>query len=363
MITAETRHDLFERRENRKGVFVKTSLFVLAFMALYAGTAYGGGLSEEDLVNVQEISLERVTGIEVAYRWEKIVIRQNDADTFVIKEYMNKNDPRYYARLSNAGNTVMVERGRRPFGFFINTFDVRAEVFVPQSYSGAITIKTASGGIEAPGAFICQKINIETASGHIRINRIAAGAVHLQASSGGIRAERVEGNLTVKTTNGSITVGSVEGDAAAESSSGDIRLEQITGSLRAKTASGGIRSGPAGGNAFAEAASGSIDLDTVSGNITAKTTSGSIRCRAGDNAEEISLESSSGGVTLELPRNFSANFSSRTSSGVLSAPFSETLFSQVSAPKTVRGITGGNNPVKNIAIKTTSGSIRVRWTD
>jgi hypothetical protein len=103
-------------------------------MFLNRALIYCGGLSEGDLVNVQEIELENITDIEILYRWEKIIIRQNNTDDFILKEYMNKNNPRYYAAVSNMENKLIIERGRRPIGVFINVFNVRAEVFIPKSY-------------------------------------------------------------------------------------------------------------------------------------------------------------------------------------------------------------------------------------
>jgi DUF4097 and DUF4098 domain-containing protein YvlB len=340
---------------------MKIKSFALLFIISSVGSAYCGGLSEEDMVNVKEISLEHIIDIEVLYRWEKIIIRQSDTDAFIIKEYMNRNNPDYYAHISNMRNKLTIERGQRPIGIFINTFNVRAEVFIPRSYTGTINIKTTSGGIEAVDDFTCQKINIESTSGHIRVNNIAAKIINMKASSGSIRCEMIEGNIALKTTSGGITIDDVDGDVSAEASSGRIKFEQITGSLTVNTRSGGIRSEKVGGNASAEASSGNIDMGMVNGNIIAKTTSGSIRCSASENTENISLVSSSGGVTLDIPRSFSANFSSRTSSGRLSTPFSEKLFSPVSDRKSVQGITREDNPTKNINIKTNSGSIRVNW--
>ncbi|MDR2792808.1 MAG: hypothetical protein LBB43_07095, partial [Spirochaetaceae bacterium] len=58
---------------------------------------------------------------------------------------------------------------------------------------------------------------------------------------------------------------------------------------------------------------------------------------------------------------FNAKFSSETSSGGLSTPFPEKLFSPLSDKKSVQGITGGDAPTKNISVKTNSGSIKINW--
>jgi lia operon protein LiaG len=304
---------------------MKTMFYVLAFILLNSLSAYCGGLSEKDLVNAQEIGLEHITDIEILYRWEKIIIRQNNTDEFILKEYMNKNNPRYYANISNRGNKLSIERGHRPIGIFINTFDVQVEVFIPKSYMNSITIKTKSGGIEAADEFICRRINIETSSGNIRINSITAETISLKTSSGSINADNAKGSIF------------------SETSSGRIKFDQIIGSLTAN------------------ASSGNMDVGMINGNILAETTSGSIHCSTGENTENISLTSSSGGITLAIPRNISSNFSSRTSSGRLSTPFSEKLFIPVSDRNSVQGIIGGDNPTKNINLKTNSGSIRVNW--
>jgi DUF4097 and DUF4098 domain-containing protein YvlB len=340
---------------------MKMMFLVLAFILLNGVSAYCGGLSEEDLVNVQEIGLEHITSIEILYRWEEIVIRQNNSDELILKEYMSKNDPRYYANISNTGDKLTIERGRRPIGLFINTFNVRAEISVPKSYTDPITIKTTSGGIEVADEFICRKINIESSSGGIRVNSIMAETINLKTSSGSINVSNVEGNISAETSSGHIKFDQIIGSLTANASNGSINSELVSGNVNIHTRSGGINLGNIGGNVSAEASSGNIKIDLANENIIAETKSGSIRCSIGENMENISLASSSGDITLKIPRNISSNFSSRTSSGRLSTPFSEKLFSPVSDRKSVQGIIGNDNPAKNINIKTNSGSIRVNW--
>jgi DUF4097 and DUF4098 domain-containing protein YvlB len=338
-------------------------MFLLLFFTLLNGvSAYCGGLSEEDLVNVQEIGLEDITGIEILYRWEEIVIRQNDTDEFILKEYMNRNNPRYYANISNTGNKLTVERGRRPIGIFINNFNVRAEILVPKSYMNSISIKTRSGRIEAADEFVFRNINIESSSGAIKVNSITAETVNIKASSGSINAGTVEGDVFAETSSGRIKFDQITGSLTANASSGSINSESVSGNVNIRTNSGEINLGNIGGNVSAEASSGTIKMDMVNGSIIAvETSSGAIHCSTGENMENISLTSSSGAVTLNIPRNISSNFSSRTSSGRLSTPFSEKLFIPVSDRDAVQGIVGEDNPTKNINIKTNSGSIRVNW--
>jgi DUF4097 and DUF4098 domain-containing protein YvlB len=304
---------------------MKMMFLFLFFAVLNGAAAYCGGLSEKNLVNTREIELEHITGIEILYRGENVIIRQGGTDKLVLKEYMSRDNPRYYANVSDTGGKITIERGDRPIGILINTFYARAEVFIPESYMGPVTVKTSSGDIEAVDGFVCAGISFESSSGNIKIDSVTAEAVN------------------IKTRSGNIDAGTVQGDVSAVSSSGRVRFGQITGSLTATASSGNIRG------------------ELVNGSITAKTTSGNISCSAGENAGDISLASTSGNIALNIPEGTVLNFSSRTSSGRLSTPFPEKLFSPVSDRNLTQGRIGGDNPAKNIDIRTSSGSIKIDW--
>ncbi|MDR2485842.1 MAG: DUF4097 domain-containing protein [Treponema sp.] len=296
---------------------------------LHGVSAHGEGLMEMNLVNEQKIGLEHINTIAIVYGPEEIGLFKGNTDSLLIKEYMSRDNSNYYADILHSGNELTIKRGRRPAGLF-NTFHARVEVYIPISNTNNITIKTTSGSIEAVDEHIFSTINIESSSGSISVNSIAAGRVSLKASSGGIRCETIKGNTVIKTASGNINAGSINGDVSAGTSSG--RME----------------------------------LNMIAGTITAETSSGSIHCSIAENAGDVSFTTSSGNVNLNLPGNYSFNFSSKTSSGMVSTPFSEELFSPVSDKKSVQGVIRGNSgsektPDNNINIKTGSGSIKVNW--
>jgi DUF4097 and DUF4098 domain-containing protein YvlB len=356
---------------------MKIKFFVVAII-LNGVSAYCGGLTEKDLVNKQEIGLEHIDSIEILYRWEKINLFRSNTDSLIIKEYMSRNNNNYYASITNSENKLIIRRGKRPIGFLINTFDIRVEIYIPVSNTN-MTIKTTSGRIIASDEYICAQMNLESSSGSISVNSIMAETVNLKTSSGSIRGERINGNTNIKTSSGNIVFGSITGDVFVEVSSGGVELNRISGALIAKASSGRIRSGMVNGNAnihtnsgnivvdsidgdiSTETSSGRIELKLVNGSITAETSSGNIHCSIAENARNISLTTSSGSVNLNLPRDHTFNFSSITSSGILSTPFSEKLYSPVSDRKLAQGIVGEDNPDNDIDIKTNSGSIKVNW--
>lgn len=342
---------------------MKTNILVAFFMVLSVVSASCRGLFEMELVNTQEIGLDQVNGIEVLYRSEKVTLFKGTENMLIVKEYMNKNNSNYYAKITNAGNKLTIERGQRPFWLFY-AVHARVEIYLPVSYTNALSIKTTSGKIESPDEHVCSQINIESSSGSISVNTITTETANFKNSSGGIHCENVNGNTDIHTTSGKIRVGSINGNVSVESSSGSIHGKKVNGNITISTSSGNIDFDHIAGNVSAESSSGSIKLNLVNGGVNAKNSSGGIRCAVNEKVGNISLVTTSGSVSLNLPENLNFSFSSRTSSGSLSTPFSDKLFSPITDKKLIEGVVGGDIVPENspqINIKTSSGSINVGW--
>jgi hypothetical protein len=310
---------------------MKAALCTTVFIILNTAAVYCGGLVETEPVNEHRISLEQVNRIEIAYRSEEIALFTGTDDCLVIKEYMSENNSDYYARVSKTPDRLLVERGRRPLRLF-NIFYACVEVYLPVSYRNGISLQSTSGSITGPDEYVCSNMAVKSSSGSISFNSVTADTVYFKTSSGSIRSEKIQGAARFQTSSGEIVSGGIAGDVSAETSSGRIKLNSVTGT------------------------------------VTAKTSSGAINCTVTETVNDISLVSSSGSVSLNVPKDISFRFSTRSSSGNLSTPFTERLVSPVSDRRFIQGtITAGGVPEseisRNITIKTTSGSVRVKWTD
>jgi DUF4097 and DUF4098 domain-containing protein YvlB len=304
---------------------MKTIILTAFFTFFTALSAFCGGNLE--LVNTQEINLDGIIDVKILYSSENVSLFIHTTDTLIIKEYMSKNDSRYFATITNSTDTVTIENGPWPIRPF-NTFNRRLEVYIPSSYRNIMNIKTSSGKIEASDLF-CSRLAIESSSGNISVKSITADTIN------------------VKATSGKIDFGTVTGDISVETSSANININR------------------ANGNVSAETSSGNVELSLVNGSVSAKASSGGIRCTIGEGAGDISLNTTSGNVRLYLPRNLNFSFSSRTSSGSLSTPFSDRLSIPVNDKNLTQGLIGSNNSSGDIAtvnIRTSSGSIRIEWT-
>jgi DUF4097 and DUF4098 domain-containing protein YvlB len=335
-----------------------------------------------ELANTEEINLDNVNTIEIAYHSEKVSLFQGTTDRLVIKEYRNRIDSKFNAHITNAGDKLTIERGwRLSFRLFYIVYS-RIEIYLPASYKNALSIKTTSGKIEVFDEYSLSKINLESTSGSISVNTIIAEMSGIKTTSGGIHGENINGDVDIRTSSGAIKFGNIKGNATIGSSSGAIDINQVTGNLTARSTSGSINCKKAAGNTevsttsgkivlytingevSTESTSGRIELNLVNCGVTAKNSSGGIYCIVNGNAGNISLATTSGGIGLDLPKDLVFNFSSKTSSGSLSTPFRDRLFIPVSDKKLVEGVIGGENiPVNSphISIKTTSGAMNINW--
>jgi len=199
-------------------------------------------------------------------------------------------------------------------------------------------------------------IDVDNSSGSINVSHIGQVIVKLEASSGSIKAQSVDTNLSALASSGSIYLTDVSGDVRSSTSSGSQKHSGIGGSLKAKASSGSIKvegvSGEAdvttssgsqmlnniGNNLYARASSGSVRISDVRGDVKASTSSGSLNLNQVTGAVNLSstsggqrgtnikltghsnFKSSSGSVSMDLLNDTEElSFSLKASSGSLNA--------------------------------------------
>ena len=308
---------------------MKNCFFTIILTISSLTFVYGGANSDLALVNSQEYKQDQIHSIKVKYNSGRVNIFRSDDDSIIVREYMNHNDSDFFAQISNVNGNLTIEEGNRPLKAVIN-LRRRIEIFIPIVENLSVT--TSSGSIAANDKITASYVNLESSSGSITINKIEANRVTLKTASGSIRGDEITGDAAIVSSSGSIAFGAINGNTQANSSSG------------------------------------SMDLGLVSGDIKAKTFSGSFRSAVTENAGDIAISSSSGSVTLKIPKGLNFDYSSRSSSGRLSTPFSDRLFSPISDKNLVQGVIGdGEIPLdqkhRNVNITTSSGSINIHWAD
>jgi DUF4097 and DUF4098 domain-containing protein YvlB len=124
--------------------------------------------------------------------------------------------------------------------------------------------------------------------------------VMARTGDGAIRAEGLTGRVELRSGDGSVRGTGLEGDLTVHTGDGAVILEAVSGRLNLTTGDGGVS---AAGQLSA------VRAETGDGSITLRAEPGSAM------AEDWSITTGDGGVTLYLPRAFDANLDARTGDG------------------------------------------------
>ncbi|HVL22629.1 MAG TPA: DUF4097 family beta strand repeat-containing protein, partial [Thermomicrobiales bacterium] len=143
-------------------------------------------------------------------------------------------------------------------------YDIRVEVPRELAEKSRVSIKTASGGVEARG--VRADLSVATASGSARLDDLH-GRVAVHTASGSVDVHAVTGSLEANTASGSIRVEDGEAWTALRSMSGSIKIDRfIMKNARVTTVSGSVQANLIANNrsdySF-ETVSGSLKLQTV----------------------------------------------------------------------------------------------------
>ncbi|MER5443114.1 DUF4097 family beta strand repeat-containing protein [Streptomyces sp. NPDC002790] len=119
------------------------------------------------------------------------------------------------------------------------------------------------------------KARVKTSGGDVRLD--TTGPLHLKASHGSVRVDRVEGMAELTTSSGSMRVGVIDGHAVLKNSHGSTIVDIVTGELRVSGAHGDIEIGRAEGSVAATTAYGALRvLDVARGTVQVETNFGAI---------------------------------------------------------------------------------------
>jgi hypothetical protein len=181
---------------------------------------------------------------------------------------------------------------------------------------------------------------IATSNGSIHVTD-AAGPARLKSSNGGIRVERLHGNLDAQTSNSSIDLDGIEGDATAHSSNGRIRAGGLRGSLEAETTNSSVTAAMerADRPVRVETRNGSIDLT-----LPAAFTGG------------VRAHTSNSGITVRLTDPVNARVTARTSNATVSSDFETRMRGEIRKNEIDGEIGSGGPPID---LGTSNGSIRL----
>lgn len=326
---------------------------LLIIILLIFCTGIHGFSQEKSLVNTQVIDGAKIKSIDIRYISANVTIIENNDDQIVLKEYMNHNDPEYFALISKTAGSLKIEAGKRPPRIKLS---VNVEIYMPQKYYNKLSVVTTSGKINVTTKFNAGDVDITSTSGTIALQPATVESIQLKTTSGRIEAENITGNITAQSTSGNILIKSTEGSKLNIScTSGTIELEKIKSDvINLKNTSGKMIADNISGKLTAQNTSGQIRITNAEGMADLKSTSGAVTATYQRVNGNISAQTTSGKVGLTIPQNTSYSFDASTTSGNIQASFLDKGISK--RPKTISYKTD-NSPQIKIKINTVSGSI------
>lgn len=223
-----------------------------------------------------------------------------------------------------------------------------------------LEVKSHSGDINVAD-FNVKKFVSSTNSGELKVTNLQADTAQMATSSGDLKLATIKANTAIETGSGKTEITNLTGDLEVNGGSGDVTASgvkakklkiaidsgdiELTDSitdLAVLTTSSGDIDANTNGIVQAESNSGSIELEGVTNDLTAKTSSGDVDAAFIKQVKNISINTDSGEVELEIPGDFKAIYETSSNSGSVKVPTSD------------------SNTANRVTVKTSSGDIKIK---
>ncbi|HAZ36325.1 MAG TPA: hypothetical protein DEF85_11015 [Clostridiaceae bacterium] len=171
----------------------------------------------EKIDNINEISIDAtISSINV------IPEKRSDVKAHVYGDFSSNASLEFKTQISGEKLNIY-ERFTNNYSINIRNIDLKLDIYVPQDYSKNLTIESSSGDISIKDIANLDKVVIKTKSGDMNIYNLKAASLEAYATSGSFGGK----DITVET-------------ASINASSGDINIENLNGDLSGVVSSGDI---------------------------------------------------------------------------------------------------------------------------
>ena len=315
------------------------------------------GSRELDLANTEEFDITGVGEIRISTGQDTVTFLPGNPGKLVIREYMNRNNPSYYAKIKNRGGKINIQEGGRPL--IRSGFVRRMEVYLPPEYNGFVSADTSSGSAEIqilPPDL--SGFEARTTSGTISFHTIHADTVRLATTSGTVTGNSVSGNGAITNTSGTIKINtwSAEDGVTIKSTSGGIELGAVKANrINIETVSARMECGTLAGNISYRSTSGSLSIETASGSGSFEhSAAGDLHLSYTSVTGNISVFNKNGTIFFEIPGHYAGTFEAETREGTITTNFMDRLSGSVKKLSGVINRPGGSV----ISLETRNGHIR-----
>lgn len=270
----------------------------------YDDFSWNKNVKKKDINQIVSEKIDGIDNISVETSFVDVnFVPENRSDMKIV--YSGKTSSNYIPELKTkkSGNTfyIYAKNDNKIKSFNVNYSDLKLDIYIPKNYNN--------------------NINITTTSGDLKLSNINIKDLDLGTTSGDIELE----DIITKTITGNST-------------SGDLELINVSAD-----------------NIAFNSTSGDIEMKNISGNVTVNTTSGDVKSLYKDYKNVININSTSGDISLTLPKDSSFTLGAKTVSGKLECDFPITI--QGKQKNSLSGTVGTGKYKVNIG--TTSGDLYI----
>jgi len=183
----------------------------------------------------------------------------------------------------------------------------------------------------------------------------------IHSSNGSLRVEDIEGNAHLETSNGSVHLGRIRGNVEARSSNGSVEVNDVKGNVNFRSSNGGVHADNLEGALEAETSNGTIRVhlrDAAAGHpIRLSTSNGGIDLQVDTPRQnDVVASTSNGPITVRMPAGTGASLHASTnSSGSVRSDFDVLVHGGEISKHRMDGILGGGGP--KFDLTTSNGNI------
>lgn len=299
----------------------KTILKLAVVLAALLGVSACGSQKTAELANELTFSMNGIEELTISYDDEDIRFFENENDSLMIREYMNKNKKSYHAKVSQKKDSIKVSEGGKPF--FKGGFLRYVEVYLPASYSKSLKLTATDGTIDMSMVELnMDSVRVDCTSGTFRLKKAAAENLYFSSTSGNLELGNIAGGqIRIETTQGNVSCERAAGTIAYTSTSGDAKFCAVSGSGTYRADNSGKLS---------------VAYEEVTG--------------------DLYFYNKNDDMEISLPPDLSFSFEAVTKNGSVSTDFQSSL--SVNG-NTAEG-TVGNHPSVNIKVETKNGNAEVK---
>ena len=191
------------------------------------------------LVNQISLPLKEIEKVKISYLAESITLKQSLDGGLLVKEYMNRDEPEFYADVVQGNEQIHIRHGRRK-GITLRS---RVEVFIPEDWHGDLTVSNISCDIMSQCDWTLATFNAKSVSGSIDLKTITADKINLFSSLGTLGLKQCTGEVDLNTSNGNIYVKEVIGGGNFSSLSGRIKVyfKELNSAVRISSETGDVQ--------------------------------------------------------------------------------------------------------------------------